>query len=110
MTILQIDSSISGADSVSRRLTDAISGQLRTAGHIVRRDLAAEPLAHLTERGQDAHLVDEFIAADTVVIGAPMYNFSVPTSSRRRSTASPFRDAASSTRKPGPKACSAESA
>ena len=79
MTILQIDSSISGADSVSRRLTDAISGQLGGRGNVVRRDLAAEPLDHLTERGQDAHLLDEFIAADAVVIGAPMYNFSVPT-------------------------------
>jgi FMN-dependent NADH-azoreductase len=79
VTILQIDSSISGANSVSRRLTDAISGQLGTSGQVIRRDLAAEPLEHLTERGQDAHLLDEFIAADTVVIGAPMYNFSVPT-------------------------------
>ena len=79
MTILQIDSSISGAGSVSRRLTDAISGQLGTSGRVIRRDLAAEPLTHLTERGQDAHLLDEFVAADTVVIGAPMYNFSVPT-------------------------------
>lgn len=79
MTILQIDSSISGPDSVSRRLTDAISGQLGSGGRVIRRDLAAEPLSHLTERGQDAHLLDEFIAADTVVIGAPMYNFSVPT-------------------------------
>ena len=79
MTILQIDSSISGADSVSRRLTDAISSQLGGGRKLIRRDLAAEPLHHLTERGQDAHLLDEFIAADMVVIGAPMYNFSVPT-------------------------------
>lgn len=80
MTILQIDSSISGSSSVSRRLTSAIAAQLAGPGdHIVRRDLAAEPLEHLTERGQDAHLLDEFIAADTVVIGAPMYNFTVPT-------------------------------
>lgn len=80
MTILQIDSSISGPNSVSRRLTSAIAGQLARAGDtIVRRDLAAQPLAHLTERGQDSHLLDEFIAADTVVIGAPMYNFSIPT-------------------------------
>lgn len=79
MTILQIDSSISGPDSVSRRLTSAITGQLaRTGDTIISRDLAAEPLAHLTERGQDSHLLDEFIAADTVVIGAPMYNFSIP--------------------------------
>jgi FMN-dependent NADH-azoreductase len=79
VTILHIDSSISGADSVSRRLTSAIVGQFGQGGQIIRRDLAAEPLDHLTERGQDAHLLDEFIAADTVVIGAPMYNFSVPT-------------------------------
>ena len=79
MTILQIDSSISGPDSVSRRLTDAISSQIDTGGRVIRRDLAAEPLPHLTERGQDAHLLDEFIAADAVVIGAPMYNFSIPT-------------------------------
>lgn len=79
MTILQIDSSISGPDSVSRRLTDAIAGQLGSGVEIIRRDLAADPLTHLTVRGQDAHLLDEFIAADTVVIGAPMYNFAVPT-------------------------------
>lgn len=80
MTILQIDSSISGADSVSRRLTATIATQLAGPGDaILRRDLAAKPLAHLTARGQDSHLLDEFIAADTVVIGAPMYNFTIPT-------------------------------
>ena len=78
MTILHIDSSISGEDSVSRRLTRAIVSRL-AGDSIVYRDLAANPLPHLTQRGQDAHLLDEFIAADTVVIGAPMYNFSVPT-------------------------------
>ena len=79
MTILQIDSSISGESSVSRRLTSAIAAQLGRGSLVSRRDLAAEPLSHLTERGQDSHLLDEFIAADTVVIGAPMYNFSIPT-------------------------------
>ena len=78
MTILHIDSSISGEDSVSRRLTRAIVGQL-AAGEVAYRDLAAQPLAHLTARGQDPELLDQFIAADTVVIGAPMYNFSIPT-------------------------------
>ena len=78
MTILHIDSSISGADSVSRRLTRAIVGQLAD-GAIHYRDLAAEPLPHLSERGQDPHILDQFIAADTVVIGAPMYNFAIPT-------------------------------
>ncbi len=77
MTILHIDSSINGDDSVSRRLTRSIVGQLAT-GRVTYHDLAADPLPHLTERGQDAHLLDEFIAADTVVIGAPMYNFTIP--------------------------------
>ncbi|WP_118857734.1 FMN-dependent NADH-azoreductase [Sphingomonas mesophila] len=77
MTILHIDSSISGADSISRRLTRAIVGQFAD-GEVVYRDLAADPLPHLTARGEDAHLLDEFIAADTVVIGAPMYNFTIP--------------------------------
>lgn len=80
MTILHIDSSISGEASVSRRLTSTIVERMAIeSDSILRRDLAAEPLTHLVERGEDAHLLDEFIAADTVVIGAPMYNFSVPT-------------------------------
>jgi FMN-dependent NADH-azoreductase len=80
MTILHIDSSISGDDSVSRRLTRAIVGQLAGASEgVAYRDLAADPLPHLTARGQDEDLLDQFMAADTVVIGAPMYNFSVPT-------------------------------
>jgi FMN-dependent NADH-azoreductase len=77
MTILHIDSSISGEDSVSRRLTRAIVGQL-AGGEVAYRDLASQPLPHLTARGQDPELLDQFIAADTVVIGAPMYNFTVP--------------------------------
>lgn len=80
MTILHIDSSISGESSVSRRLTRRIVERIALdSDTIVRRDLAASPLTHLVERGEDAHLLEEFIAADTVVIGAPMYNFSVPT-------------------------------
>jgi FMN-dependent NADH-azoreductase len=80
VTILHIDSSISGEASVSRRLTSTIVERMAIAtDSILRRDLAAEPLTHLVERGEDAHLLDEFIAADTVVIGAPMYNFSIPT-------------------------------
>ena len=78
MTILHIDSSISGEDSVSRRLTRAIVGQLAD-GEVAYRDLAAQPLTHLTARVQDPEVLDQFIAADTVVIGAPMYNFSIPT-------------------------------
>jgi len=47
---------------------------------VVRRDLAAEPLAHLTlDAFADSSVIDEFTNADTVVIGAPMYNFTLPT-------------------------------
>ncbi|MEO5586837.1 MAG: NAD(P)H-dependent oxidoreductase [Novosphingobium sp.] len=82
MTILQIDSSITGEASVSRQLTNAIVGRIAAStprATIVRRDLAADPLEHLTLAGMaDRAVLDEFLAADTVVIGAPMYNFSVP--------------------------------
>lgn len=81
MTILQIDSSITGETSVSRQLTAATVDQLlkqRPEARLVRRDLAAAPLSHLTERGQDADVLEEFLDAEVVVIGAPMYNFSVP--------------------------------
>jgi len=81
MTILKIDSSISGESSVSRILTRSITDQLAAASPeaaVIERDLVAAPLAHLTERGQDADVLEEFLSADTIVIGAPMYNFSVP--------------------------------
>ena len=83
MTILKIDSSITGDNSVSRVLTARIVDQLRSAhprADILDRDLVAEPLGHLTLASfNDQEVLDEFLAADTVVIGAPMYNFSVPT-------------------------------
>ena len=82
MTILKIDSSITGENSVSRQLTAATLDQLLEAkpgADVVVRDLAAEPLDHLTLAAfADTRVVDEFLAADTVVIGAPMYNFGVP--------------------------------
>ena len=80
--ILQIDSSITGDASVSRQLSAAIVNQIATGQpntRLVKRDLVAYPLAHFTLGGDsDADVLDEFLAADTVVIGAPMYNFSVP--------------------------------
>ena len=78
MTTLHIDSSINGENSASRAITRSIVDRLASE-RVVYRDLAAEPLDHLTERGQDRHVLDEFLAADTVVIGAPMYNFTLPT-------------------------------
>ena len=82
MTILKIDSSIKGENSVSRQLTAAVTEQLKSvspASTLVDRDLVATPLSHLTLDGfADQDVLDEFLAADTVVIGAPMYNFTVP--------------------------------
>lgn len=77
MTTLHIDSSISGDMSVTKKLTRQIVEQIGDAD-VIHRDLAADPLPHLSARRQDEHLLDEFIAADTVVIGAPMYNFTIP--------------------------------
>lgn len=91
MKLLHIDSSALGANSVSRTLTEAIVGRFRAQVggiELVRRDLDQDPLPHLTARvlsGEDAEgaergaqVLDEFLAADVVVIGVPMYNFSVP--------------------------------
>ena len=82
MTILRIDSSINGENSASRALTDSIVGQLKSANwgaEVVTRDLFANPLPHLTlEAFADSSVLEEFQDAETVVIGAPMYNFSVP--------------------------------
>jgi FMN-dependent NADH-azoreductase len=77
VTTLHIDSSINGDNSASRAMTRSIVDRLASGGAVYR-DLAAQPLEHLTERGQDPHVLEEFLAADTVVIGAPMYNFTLP--------------------------------
>jgi len=81
MTILKIDSSITGETSVSRQLTSAIIDQLKAqqpGAEIVTRDLAAAPLDHLTLAALgNSTVLDQFLAADTVVIGAPMYNFGI---------------------------------
>jgi FMN-dependent NADH-azoreductase len=78
VTTLHVDSSINGNQSASRAITRSIVERVGS-NRIVYRDLAADPLPHLTERGQDPHVLDQFLAADTVVIGAPMYNFTLPT-------------------------------
>lgn len=103
MKILHIDSSALGDGSASRRLTASIVETLRQASpdaSISYRDLAAAPPAHLSgavlqamttgettalnpaqqdERALTDALLAEFLAADIVVVGAPMYNFSIPT-------------------------------
>lgn len=80
MTILHVDSSVLGEHSVSRQLTGAIVERLRAADPSVsvqHLDLIAAPLPHFVP-GNDNPAVDQFLAAHTVVIGAPMYNFTVP--------------------------------
>jgi FMN-dependent NADH-azoreductase len=83
VTILHIDASINGENSASRTISRSIVEQLKPAlwgEKIVYRDLAAEPLPHLTlDAFADTSVLDEFLAADVVVIGAPMYNFTLPT-------------------------------
>ncbi|MCK1346878.1 MULTISPECIES: NAD(P)H-dependent oxidoreductase [unclassified Bradyrhizobium] len=98
MKLLHIDSSVLGPHSVSRQVSAAIVDRLRQATpslDIVYRDLTQSPLAHLSgshlaaaqgapapaELGPDLAAskaaLDEFLAADIVVIGAPMYNFTI---------------------------------
>ncbi|MGY4371392.1 FMN-dependent NADH-azoreductase [Bradyrhizobium sp. LB1.3] len=99
MKLLHLDSSVLGPHSVSRQVSAAIVDRLRQATpslDIVYRDLTQTPLAHLSgshlaaaqgapapaELGPDlaasAAVLDEFLAADIIVIGAPMYNFTIP--------------------------------
>jgi FMN-dependent NADH-azoreductase len=97
--ILHVDASILGDSSVSRQLSAAIVQRLRQSrpdAAVTYYDLGAEPIGHLTgahlaaargapadspalqqdlARGQQA--LEDFLGADAVVLGAPMYNFSV---------------------------------
>ena len=84
MTILHIDSAITGEASASRELSAAIVAELVASekdARVTYRDLAAEPLAHLTlpafAEADSAEALAQFKSADTVVIGAPMYNFTI---------------------------------
>lgn len=103
MKILHVDSSITGTRSVSRELTALIVAQLGGSDQheITYRDVVAEDLPHFTavaapsahplanaapalDQAQQAQrdtsdaILKEFIEADTVVIGVPMYNFTLP--------------------------------
>jgi len=101
--ILVINSSAAGNDSVSRVLVaDTVSKLLEQDGaaRLTHRDLGENPPPHLVSqtlngvrgtattdtefsaRRLSDELIAELKAADTVVIGAPMYNFSVPTTLR----------------------------
>jgi FMN-dependent NADH-azoreductase len=99
MKLLHIDSSVLGSHSVSRQVSAAIVDRLRQATpglEVVYRDLTLTPLAHLSgpyfaatqgatpepallqDLAAGQAVLDEFLAADIVVLGAPMYNFTIP--------------------------------
>jgi FMN-dependent NADH-azoreductase len=90
MNVLHIDSSILGDNSASRLLTAQAVARLRRESPgvaVTYRDLAAQELPHFSGRSlqgqageaeRNAQTLAEFQAADVVVIGAPMYNFSIP--------------------------------
>jgi FMN-dependent NADH-azoreductase len=101
MKLLHIDSSILGTQSASRELSAAWAANWKTRhpeSAVAYRDLAAQPLPHLTadvvmarsaphavddaelrsRLDADEAMMQEFLDADVIVIGAPMYNFSVP--------------------------------
>ncbi|MDP9898802.1 FMN-dependent NADH-azoreductase [Variovorax ginsengisoli] len=101
MKLLHIDSSVLGAHSVSRQLTAEVVAQWRNAHPdttVEYLDLAANAPAHFgadalgikvgiqaeptpAQRAENAvseQLITQFLAADVIVVGAPLYNFSVP--------------------------------
>lgn len=101
MQILRIDSATTGEQSISRKLTQMIAdhfAQKHPEAQVVARDLVADPLPHIDpittkaiRTPPDSHeeavkaaypaeraVLDQFLASDVVVIGAPMYNFSIP--------------------------------
>ena len=91
MKLLHLDTSALGTNSVTRELTAAVVARWQDAQAdlaVEYRDLDAEPLPHLTGRSlakadpaqaeADEATLQQFLDADVVVIGAPFYNFSIP--------------------------------
>jgi FMN-dependent NADH-azoreductase len=104
MNILHLDASPLGSASISRQLTASVVEKLKhdhPHAQVTHRDLVASPISHLSgdllqvlrpapgstppsgptiraEADQTDALINELLAANVVVIGAPMYNFSIP--------------------------------
>ncbi|MGO0999486.1 FMN-dependent NADH-azoreductase [Lysobacter sp. CA196] len=91
MKLLHIDSSALGAHSVTRELSAAVAArwQDEVPGLTIDyRDLDADPIPHLTGRSlakadpaeaeESERILQQFLAADVIVLGAPMYNFGIP--------------------------------
>ena len=102
MKLLHIDSSILGDNSASRQLSAGVVKAWQAAEpgvEVTYRDVAAEGINHFSgatlgalgtpaeqrsaaqqqEADVSAKTLAEFLAADAVVIAAPMYNFTIPT-------------------------------
>ncbi|WP_035799426.1 FMN-dependent NADH-azoreductase [Kitasatospora mediocidica] len=102
-TLLHIDSSARREGSVSREVSATFRAEWEAAnpgGTVIYRDLAATEVPHLSEAGMFAafipaenqtaeqqaafatriELITELEQADAIVIGAPMYNFTIPSS------------------------------
>jgi FMN-dependent NADH-azoreductase len=101
MKILHLDSSVLGENSASRALTAKVAATWKSAapGAVIRhRDLGAEAPQHLSpsyfaigatpeEKRSESQtselklsdaLIEELLAADALIIGAPLYNFTIP--------------------------------
>ncbi|RDY64434.1 FMN-dependent NADH-azoreductase, partial [Xanthomonas oryzae] len=91
MKLLHLDSSALGATSISRELSAAIVAQQRRLYpevEVTYRDLDRDPIPHLTaqtlaqtdpaEAAAAEAVMQQFLQAEVIVIGAPMYNFAIP--------------------------------
>ncbi|HVO46963.1 MAG TPA: NAD(P)H-dependent oxidoreductase [Steroidobacteraceae bacterium] len=91
MKLLHIDSSILGEHSASRTLSREIVARWRAAVpgiEVKYLDLGTQPLPHLSgvslaqadaeEAARNARAMTDFLEADVIVLGAPMYNFAIP--------------------------------
>ncbi|MGV7183356.1 FMN-dependent NADH-azoreductase [Xanthomonas axonopodis] len=91
MKLLHLDSSALGANSVTRVLSAAVVEQQRRRHpevDVSYRDLDRDPIPHLTaqtlaqadpaEAAAAEAVMQQFLQADVIVIGAPMYNFAIP--------------------------------
>ncbi|MDT0468861.1 FMN-dependent NADH-azoreductase [Streptomyces gibsoniae] len=101
-TLLHLDSSVSPTSaSASRSVTETFRKaweEQHPEGTVIYRDLSAEPVPHITADAHSAgfadpathtpeqaaafaervRLIEELEQADAVLIGAPMYNFTIP--------------------------------
>jgi FMN-dependent NADH-azoreductase len=101
MKILRVDSAVTGEESVSRELTEAVVAHFtakHVGAHVSSLDLASDPIPHQDEISvgalrvpveaqtdamktivpQELAILRQFMESDIVVVGAPMYNYSIP--------------------------------